>query len=117
MAAGPRVFLTLPGGEDEMRLTKDKGDAIGVQFIERDGSVRDLTSDTLAVAAKLDTTAKTLAFVADSPATAGKATLTIPAAQLAAAGVLYVDLLWNKSGGPVTVVGRLKFTVEDSDAD
>ena len=100
-----------------MRLTVGVGDAIGVQFIERNGSVRDLASDTLAVNAKLGAAAKVLSFVADSPSTDGRATLTIPAAQLTGEGTLYADLLWNKSGGPVTVIARLKWTVEDSDAD
>lgn len=100
-----------------MVLSKDVGDAIGVQIIDRDGEVRDLTTDALTVSAKLDTAVKTLTFVADSPATDGKATLTIPAAQLSATGTLFVDLKWNKSGGEANVIARLEFVVEDSEAD
>ena len=117
MAAGTRVDGVLPGGEDAMVLSKDVGDALGVQIIDRDGSARDLSSDALSVTAKLDSTSKTLAFTADSPASDGKATLTIPAAQLAAVGTLYVDLKWAKSGGEANVIARLEFVVEDSAAD
>ena len=117
MAAGTRVDVILPGGEDAMVLSVGVGDAIGVQIIDRDGEARDLTSDSLAVSAKLDTTPKTLAFSKDSPNTDGKATLTFPADQLTAAGTLYVDLKWAKSGGEANIIARLEFVVEDSEAD
>jgi len=119
MAAGARINVVLPNGEDAV-LSKDVADAFGAIVIDRDGKPRDLTNDTLTVAAKLDTTAKTLTFVADANQTTtgkGKATLNIPAAQLDAAGTLYVDLKVTKSGGEANIVGRVQFTVEDSDAD
>lgn len=100
-----------------MVLSVGVGDAIGVQFIDRDSEPRDLTSDLLSVSAKLDTTAKALTLIADSPATAGKATLTFPADQITAAGTLFVDLKWAKSGGEANVIARLEFVVEDSEAD
>ena len=118
MASGERINVILPDGK-ALVLSVGVGDAIGVIVLDRDNEPRNLTSDTLTVAAKLDTTSKTLTFAADTQTGTGvgKATLTIPAAQLGAAGILYVDLKVAKSGGEANIVKRLKFTVEDSDAD
>lgn len=119
MASGARINLALPDGQD-MVLSKDVGDAIGAVVVDRDLKRIDLTTYTLTVATKLDTTTKTLTFAADANQTTtgkGKATLTLPAAQLGAAGTLYVDLKVAKSGGEANIVKRLQFTVEDSAAD
>lgn len=119
MPAGARINVTLPDGK-EMILSQGVGDAIGVVVIDRDNRRRDLSGDTLSVAAKLGTTSKTLAFTADPNQTTtgkGDATLVIPSAQLDALETLYVDLKVQKSGGEANIVKRFQFTVEDSAAD
>jgi len=114
--AAPERYTPQVAGKDIV-LRKDVADAVGFIVLDRDDTVRDLTDDTLTVAAKLDTTAKTLTVAADSPTTAGKGTLTIPAAQLGAAGTLYVDIYLAKSGGAANLILAWQFTVEDSSAD
>ncbi len=116
MSAATRENLVLPNGKN-MVMTKDVADAFGGIVLDRDGSIRDLSSDTLTIAAKLDTTTKTLTIAKDSPNTDGKYTVTVPAAQLGAAGTLYVDIFNAKSGGAANPIKRLQFTVEDSAAD
>lgn len=118
MAAPARHSVTLPNGEVAV-LSVGVGDSFGAVIIEN-GSARDISSDTLSVTAKLDTTAKTLTIAAVSPQTGankGKCVVTIPAAQLDAAGTLYVDCKHQKSGEEVKIFDRWQFTVEDSDAD
>ena len=60
MSAPARVNPKLPNGR-KVVLRKDVADALGFEILNRDGTVRDLTTDTLTVSAKLDTVAKTLA--------------------------------------------------------
>jgi len=112
--AGDRVNITIPNETGYETLTVSIAASYGVVIENRDGTARDLTTDTLTVAAKLDTTTKTLVFAADANQTTtgkGKATLTIPAAQLGAAGTLYVDLMVTKSGGSANIGKRLQWTV------
>ena len=119
MAAGARINVLLPDGR-AIVLSKDVGDKVGCVVFDEDGSLRDLTSDTLSVAAKLETTAKTLTFAAQANQTTtgkGLATLTIPAAQIDAAGTLYADLKVQVTGDEAVIVARVQFTVEDSSAD
>lgn len=119
MAAGARANITLPDGA-EMILTQGVADAYGVVVVARNNARLDLTGYTLSVSAKLDTASKTLTFTADANQTTtgkGNATLTIPAAELDAAGTLYVDLKLAASGGAANIIGRHQFTVEDSAAD
>jgi hypothetical protein len=116
MSAGERHNLVLPSGQN-MVLAQGVADAFGGIILDRDGSIRDTTSDTITVATKLDTVAKTLTVAFDTPSTSGKYTVTVTAANLDATGTLYVDVLLAKSGGAAQIIDRIQFTVEDSAAD
>ena len=99
------------------------GDSFGGTILDS-GLVRELNAgpDTLSVSAKLDTTAKTLtiAAVGANPQInndIGRYIVTVPAAQIDAAGELYVDVKNKKSGEEAKIVDRWQITVEDSAAD
>lgn len=118
MAAPARHNVILPDGSTAV-LSKSVGDSFKGVVLEN-GAPRDISSDTLSVAAKLDTTAKTLTIAAVSPQTGtgkGAYIVTIPAAQLDATGTLYVDVKHQVSGEEAKIVDRWQFTVEDSSAD
>lgn len=119
MAAPARHDVILPTGETAV-LTKDGGDSFSAYFHDDDGSPRDISGDTQTAVAKLGVTSKTLTLAAVSPQTGrdkGRCVLTIPAAQLDAAGTLVVDLKNQISGEEAKIFDKWQFTVEDSDAD
>lgn len=113
--AGDMVEVYVAGETGNEKLTVGVHQDYGIEVYNRDGTPRDMTSDTLSVTAKLDTTSKTLVFAADANQTTtgkGKATLSIPAAQIGSAGTLYVHLLLAKSGGSANIIKRLQWPVE-----
>lgn len=115
--AGPKRYRPkLPNGEDVI-LTAGKDDALKFQILDDDGEPRDNATDTYSVAAKLDTTAKTLIVSKTTPSADGQGVVTFPSAQIASGGELYVDIMVAKSGGDPNVSIRWQITVEDSDAD
>ena len=102
-------------------LSISVGDSFGGTILDA-GAARDISGDTLSVAAKLDTTTKTLTIAASgaTPQTGndiGRYIVTVPAAQIAAAGELYIDVKNKKSGEEAKIVDRWQITVEDSSAD
>ena len=118
MAAPTRHKLVLPDGK-EAELSVSVGDSFAAVVL-KDGAAIDISGDTLTVAAKLDTTAKTLTIAAVSPQTGadkGKCIVTIPAAQIGAAGTLYVDLKRQASGEEAKIFDRWEIPVVDSSAD
>lgn len=118
MAAPARTRVFLPDGR-ALVCSVGVGETYSVTVLDNDDTPRDLSNDTLTVDAKLGTTGKTLSFAADADQTANKglAHVGIPAAELDAAGELYIDLKVQKSGGEANIVFRHQITVEDSDAD
>ncbi len=118
MSAGARHRLVLSSGKD-MVLSKDVADAFGGIVLGRDNQPRDITNDTLSIAAKLDTIDKTanVTVAKDSPQTLGKYTVTVAVGATDTAAELFVDVKNAKSGGAAQIIDRLQFTVEDSDAD
>lgn len=123
--AGSRILVTLPGEDGPELLSVGVAASYGVIVLNKDDTPRDLTGDTLTIAAKLDTTGKTMTFVADANQTTtgkGHATMNFPATELNAATdpvagtYLWIDLKVQKSGGEANIVKRLQFTVEDSAA-
>lgn len=118
MPAPARTHYIMPDGENAV-LAVGVGDSFGGTVLEA-GSRRDISSDSLAVSAKLDTSAKTLTIAAVSPQTGtgkGRFIVTVPAAELSAEGTLYVDVKIQLSGEEAKIIKRWTFTVEDSDAD
>lgn len=97
-------------------IMKDTEAAFGFLVVDRDGTKRDLTNDTLAVSAR-DTdagTAKTWTFTADANQTTtgkGKCTLVCPATDTDAAGAYAFDL---KVNGRVLFTGRIDVAVSDA---
>lgn len=117
MAAPRRTRPKLPNGQPVV-LRQGVGQPLGFEVLDRPGVVRDLTNDTLTVSSKLNGVAKTLTAAADSPATAGKGTLTIPSSEVDASGMdMFVDIKGAKVGGEAEVLIAWKIEVEDSPAD
>jgi len=115
MAAPARTRPTYPDGR-EVVLRVGRDDALAFVIKDDAGEPRDNATDTYSIAAKLDTTTKTLTVAKDTPSTDGKGTVTFPAAQLDAAGELYVDIMAAKSGGNANVEIAWQITVEASPA-
>ena len=110
MTAPARVIGRLPNGQAVVfRVGVD--DSFGVEFIDRNGQPRDISTDTVTVATKLGSVTKTLTIAKDSPNTDGKATVTVPAAQVSGAETLYIDVKLAKSGGNAQITHALQFAV------
>lgn len=118
MSAGARHRLVLSSGKD-MVLSKDVADAFGGIVLGRDNTPRDISGDTLSIAAKLGTADKTVSVTVaqDGGGTGGKYTVTIAVGATDAAAELFVDVKNAKSGSAAQIIDRLQFTVEDSEAD
>jgi hypothetical protein len=108
----------LTGQAAQLVVARDA--SFGFVVLNRDGSRRDLTSDTLTVAAKAaNGDALTYTFTADSLQTTtgkGKCTLTCAAAQHTAprVGAVTIDLLINNR---LPHPGAFTITLADSEAD
>lgn len=110
-----RKYPTLPDGT-RLELSVGKFRAFGVQIENRDGSPRDISTDTLTVAAKLEDgdgnlATKTLSVAKDSPNANGKATVSVPASEVDGVGTLHVDVLVQKSGGTAAPTVELSIPV------